>query len=56
MSVLRCDGAGCSKQVDTDLDSECAVDDPRHSLAGHPDLILCENCREKLAAELERSP
>lgn len=48
MSVVRCDRAGCANQIDTDLDTECTVPDPRHSLAGHPDLNLCPPCREAM--------
>lgn len=54
MSIIRCEGPGCSVQIDTDLDTECVVPDPRHSLAGHPDLIRCTHCRDKLMAEQER--
>lgn len=56
MSVLRCDGSGCSNQVDTDLDIESAIPDPRHSLAGHPDLILCPKCRQRQLDEQENTP
>lgn len=51
MSVIRCQGRNCITPIDTDLDTECVIDDPRHSLAGHPDLILCPRCRQRLADE-----
>lgn len=54
MSVIRCEGPGCNVQIDTDQDTECVVPDPRHSLAGHPDLIRCTNCRDKMLADHER--
>lgn len=56
MSIVRCQKPGCNRQIDTDLDTECVVEDPRQSLAGHPDLIICEPCRDKLLVELERAP
>jgi len=46
MSIERCQG--CCQIIDTDFDVECYVPDPRHSLAGFPDTILCEGCRETL--------
>jgi hypothetical protein len=39
MSILRCDN--CDRAIDTDRDADCFVDDPRHSIPPHPDLILC---------------
>lgn len=53
MSVVRCQGRNCIVQVDTDLDTECAIPDPRHSLAGHPDIILCSRCRERELDDME---
>lgn len=53
MSVVRCDGAGCVNRIDTDQDDECLVPDPRHSLAGHPDLHLCPKCRGRMQANLD---
>lgn len=55
MSVERCSKPGCNRQVDTDLDTECVQPDPRHSLAGHPDIILCPNCRENWQHYLDLS-
>jgi hypothetical protein len=55
MSIIRCEGPGCNAPIDTDQDAEFLVPDPRHSLAGHPDLILCTNCRAKIQSELERA-
>lgn len=45
MSMDRC--SRCSRIIDTDYDLECYVPDPRHSLAGHPDICVCERCRER---------
>lgn len=44
MSIERCQA--CSCQIDTDADDGCYVDDPRHSIPPHADLILCRVCRE----------
>jgi hypothetical protein len=44
MSILRCDN--CTRLIDSDQDVDCFVDDPRHSIPPHPDLILCAVCRE----------
>ena len=49
MSMDRC--CQCSRPVDTDFDLECYQPDPRHSLAGHPDICICENCREECEDE-----
>lgn len=53
MSIIRCQGHNCITPIDTDQDVECAIPDPRHSLAGHPDIILCPRCREKWQQEIE---
>lgn len=53
MSIVRCDRAGCERVIDTDKDDECVVPDPRHSIAGHPDLILCRPCRERGQDDIE---
>ena len=44
MSMDRC--TYCNRPVDTDFDSECYLPDPRHSLCGHPDICICEVCRD----------
>lgn len=43
MSVDVCQR--CDAYVDTDIDCDCYVPDPRHSLKG--DICICERCREK---------
>lgn len=55
-SIARCQFRGCNAPIDTDLDDEAVQPDPRHSLAGHPDIIICKPCREKQLAEQERAP
>lgn len=36
----------CNRPVDTDMDTDCYQPDPRHSLASHPDICVCEVCRD----------
>ncbi len=50
MSIDRC--SRCDRLIDTDYDLECYVPDPRHSLVGHPDICVCESCREREENEL----
>lgn len=52
MSIDRC--SRCDRLIDTDYDLECYVPDPRHSLAGHPDICVCESCREREEMEMLR--
>lgn len=52
MSMDRC--CKCDRIIDTDFDLECYVPDPRHSLAGHPDICVCESCREREEAQAMR--
>lgn len=37
----------CDAPVDTDFDPDCYEPDARHSLKGHPDVCICERCRER---------
>lgn len=54
MSIDRC--KGCDGLVDIDADPDSIVADPRHSLAGHPDIVICKACREHEQEERERAP
>lgn len=45
MSMDRC--CKCNRPVDTDMDTDCYQPDPRHSLCGHPDICVCEPCRDE---------
>ena len=54
MSIDRCNR--CDAFIDTDFDLECYVPDPRYSLKNHPDICVCERCREELDREPPRMP
>ena len=46
MSMSSCQK--CGAWVDTDCDTDCYQPDPRHSLRhNHPEICVCESCREK---------
>ena len=51
MSIDRC--YRCDNIVDTDFDLDCYVPDPRMSLKPHPDICICERCREREQNEQE---
>lgn len=53
MSMVNC--TRCDRYIDSDDDPDCFVDDPRHSLKGNVEIILCEPCRDKAADEAERA-
>ena len=37
----------CFQIFNSDFDPDCFQPDPRHSLKGYPDIVICEACREK---------
>ena len=37
----------CNRPVDTDVDTDAYQPDPRMSLKAHPDICVCEHCRDK---------
>lgn len=44
MSIVICDT--CERQVDSDKDLYCFMEDPFHSTKGSYEEVMCENCRE----------
>ena len=55
MSIDIC--CRCDAYVDTDFDCDCYQPDPRMSLHGaHPDICVCERCREREEEDNARTP